>query len=127
EELIVGKVLTVDEIFKDIKYVDVIGTTKGRGFAGTMKKDNYAGMPASHGAKKVHRSIGGTGSMASNRGSGRPKKGRPMPGRYGAERVTVRNLTVVKIDVENHLLLVEGGIPGANGGLVMVRATNKIK
>ena len=65
--------------------------------------------------------------MASNRGSGRPKKGRPMPGRYGAERVTVRNLTVVKIDVENHLLLVEGGIPGANGGLVMVRATNKIK
>ncbi len=127
EDLIVAKVLTVDEIFKDIKYVDVIGTTKGRGFAGTMKKDNYAGMPASHGAKKVHRSIGGTGSMASNRGSGRPKKGRPMPGRYGAERVTVRNLTVVKIDVENHLLLVEGGIPGANGGLVMVRATNKIK
>jgi large subunit ribosomal protein L3 len=124
-EAAVGALLTVGEVFKDIKAVDVIGTSKGRGTAGVMKKYGFGGLPASHGAKKVHRSHGSVGSLASNRGSGRPKKGKRMPGRYGAARRTVRNLDVVRIDADNHLLLVKGGIPGPNGGLVMIRPTNK--
>ena len=82
--------------------------------------------PAAHGAKKVHRQAGSTSSLASNRGSGRPKKGLKPPGRYGNERVTIRNLAVVKVDAENNLLLVRGGIPGFPGALVMVRPTNKV-
>ena len=107
--------------------VDVIGTTKGRGFSGGMKRWNFHGLPASHGAKKVHRSIGSTSSLASNRGFGRPKKGKKMPGQYGDERVTVRNLDVIRIDADNHVILVRGGVPGFNGALVMIRPTNKIK
>lgn len=120
----VGQKLTVD-LFKDIKAVDVIGTSKGRGTAGVMKRHGFQGMPASHGAKKVHRQAGSTGSLASNRGSGRPKKGLRRAGRYGAERVTIRNLGVVRIDPENHLLVVRGAVPGFNGSIVMVRPTNK--
>ena len=112
-------------MFKDIKAVDVIGTTKGRGTTGTMKRWNYHGLPASHGVKKHHRSPGSVGSHASNRGSGRPKRGKKMAGRYGAERVTIRNLRVVRIDAENHLVMVEGAVPGPNGGVVMIRPTNK--
>jgi large subunit ribosomal protein L3 len=103
----------------------VIGTSKGRGTTGVMKRHNFAGMPASHGAKKVHRQSGSTGSLASNRGSGRPKKGIRMAGRYGNERVTIRNLQVVRVDQDNHLLIVRGAVPGFNGSLVMVRPTNK--
>jgi large subunit ribosomal protein L3 len=121
----VGAILTAAEVFKDIKAVDVIGTTKGRGTTGTMKRWNYHGLPASHGVKKHHRSPGSVGSHASNRGSGRPKRGKKMAGRYGAERVTIRNLRVVRIDAENHLVMVEGAVPGPNGGVVMIRPTNK--
>lgn len=120
----IGQKLTV-EIFAEIPAVDVIGTTKGRGTAGVIKRHGFSGMPASHGAKKVHRQAGSTASLASNRGSGRPKKGLRRAGRYGAERVTIRNLTVVEIDAENHLLLVEGAVPGYNGAFVMVRPSNK--
>jgi large subunit ribosomal protein L3 len=91
-----------------------------------MKRHGFAGLPAAHGAKKVHRQAGSTSSLASNRGSGRPKKGLRRAGRYGNERVTIRNLTLVKVDSENNLLLIRGGIPGAPGGLVMVRPTNKV-
>jgi large subunit ribosomal protein L3 len=126
-EVAVGAVLTATEVFKDVPSVDVIGTSKGRGTTGVMKRHNFAGMPASHGAKKVHRQSGSTGSLASNRGSGRPKKGLRRPGRYGAERVTVRNLTVVRIDADNNLVLVKGAVPGFNGALVMIRPTNKKK
>jgi len=120
----VGAKLTV-EMFKDIKCVDVIGTTKGRGTSGVIKRWGFGGMPAAHGAKKVHREVGSTSSLASNRGSGRPKRGKKLPGRYGAERVTIRNLDVVQIDLENNLLLVRGAVPGFNGAFVMVRPTNK--
>jgi large subunit ribosomal protein L3 len=82
-------------------------------------------MPAAHGAKKVHRQPGSTASMASNRGSGRPKKGHKAPGQFGNAQITVRNLDVVKIDKENNLLLVRGAVPGPNGGLIVVRPTNK--
>lgn len=122
----VGDKLTVSEIFSEVKRVDVIGTTKGRGFTGTMKRWNFAGLPASHGVKKVHRSVGGT-NVASNRGFGRPKKGKKMPGQYGAEQVTIRNLDVINIDAENNIILVRGAVPGPNGGVVVVRPTNKVK
>jgi len=121
----VGSKLTVADVFADIKSVDVIGTTKGRGTAGVIKRHGFGGMPAAHGAKKVHREPGSTSSLASNRGSGRPKKGKKLAGRYGAERVTVRNLRVVRVDVENNLLLVHGAVPGFNGAVVLVRPTNK--
>jgi len=121
----VGSKLTVSDLFTDIKAVDVIGTTKGRGTAGVIKRHGFGGMPGAHGAKKVHREPGSTSSLCSNRGSGRPKKGKRLAGRYGAERVTIRNLRVVKIDAENNLLLVQGAVPGFNGAVVMVRPTNK--
>jgi large subunit ribosomal protein L3 len=123
----VGARLVVGDVFKDVKAVDVIGTTKGRGYTGVMKRWNFAGLPAAHGAKKVHRSVGSTSSLAANRGFGRPKKGKKMPGQYGNEQVTIRNLTIVQIDEANNLILVRGAVPGANGGLVLVRPTNKIK
>ena len=121
----VGAVLKAADVFKDVKAVDVIGTSKGRGFTGAMKRHNFGGLRQSHGVKKGSRQRGSIGSHASNRGSGRPKKGIRMAGRYGAERVTVRNLTVVKIDAENNLVLVRGAVPGPNGGFIMIRPTNK--
>ncbi len=135
----VGSILLAAEVFKKVKRkregeevemfppVDVIGTSKGRGTAGVMKRHGFAGLPASHGVKKHHRSPGSIGSLASNRGSGRPKRGRRMAGRYGNERVTIRNLTIVSIDSENHLILVKGAVPGPNGGMVMIQPTNKRK
>lgn len=124
-ELAVGKVLTVAEVFEKVPQVDVIGTSKGRGYAGVMKRHNYKGLRMSHGVKKGSRQRGSIASNASNRGSGRPKKGIRMAGQYGNTRTTARNLRVVRIDAENHVLLVEGAVPGPNGGLVMVRPTNK--
>src|SRR5262249_32695343 len=112
-------------VFKDVAAVDVIGTTKGRGTTGVMKRHNFAGLPAAHGAKKVHRQPGSTASLASNRGSGRPKRGKRMPGRYGAERVTQHNLKVVRVDGDQNLLLVKGAVPGPNGGFIMIRPTNR--
>ncbi len=121
----VGAILTVAEIFKDIPFVDVIGKTKGRGFTGVIKRHNFGGLRHTHGVKKGWRQHGSISSNASNRGSGRPKKGIRMAGRYGNERVTVRNLKVVKIDADKHLILVRGAVPGFNGSVVMIRATSK--
>lgn len=120
----VGQVLKAD-VFTDVKAVDVIGTSKGRGYTGVMKRHNFGGQRATHGVKKVHRHPGGTGALASNRGGGRMKKGKRMAGQYGNERVTARNLKVVKVDAEKNLLLIRGAIPGPNGGYVFVRTTNK--
>src|SRR5439155_24651455 len=103
-----GQLLTAAEVFKDVAAVDVIGTSKGRGTAGVMKRHGFHGLPASHGVKRHHRSPGSVGSHASNRGSGRPKRGKRMAGRYGAARSTVRNLDIVRIDADNNLLLVRG-------------------
>jgi large subunit ribosomal protein L3 len=122
----VGDVLKVEEVFKDIAAVDVVGTSKGRGFQGVMKRHGFAGLPAAHGAKKVHRQAGSTSSLASNRGSGRPKKGLRRAGQHGDARVTIRNLKVVKIDAANNLILVRGAVPGHNGAVVLVRPTNKL-
>lgn len=122
----VGQVLTVDHL-SEVTHVDVVGTSKGRGFSGGMKRHNFGGQPASHGAKKVHRHIGSICSNASNRGtSSMIKRGKRMPGQYGNTRTTIRNLKVVKVDPENNLLLVYGAVPGPPGGYVMVRKTNKL-
>lgn len=121
----VGAIITASDVFAEIPFVDVIANTKGRGFAGVIKRHNYGGLRHTHGVKKGWRQRGSTASNASNRGSGRPKKGIRMSGRLGNERVTVRNLKVVKVDADKNLILVKGAVPGPNGGLVMIRATNK--
>jgi large subunit ribosomal protein L3 len=120
----IGQQLTVGQ-FNEIKAVDVTGTSKGCGFTGVMKRWNFGGLNATHGAKKVHRQQGGTGGLATNRGGGRPKKGKKMAGQYGSERVTIRNIKIVRVDEENNLLLIAGGVPGPIGGMVIVRETNK--
>lgn len=121
----VGHKLTVQEVFEDVKSIDVIGVSKGRGTAGVMKRHGFAGLPASHGAKKVHRQAGSTASLGSTGGGGKPKKGLRRAGRYGNSRVTVRNLKVVQILPEENLLLVRGAVPGFASNFVMVRPTNK--
>jgi len=118
----VGQELKVD-IFSEIKAVDVVGTSKGRGTAGGMKRHNFSGQRASHGVKKCHRHSGGTGCSAS---PSRMFKGKKMAGHYGSARITARNLKVVKIDVDNNLLVVCGAVPGPNGGFVLIQATNKL-
>jgi len=124
-EIKVGAVLSAAEVFKDVKAVDVTGTTKGRGTTGVIKRHNFSGLRHSHGVKKGFRQHGSIASNASNRGSGRPKKGIRMAGRYGAEKVTALNLDVVRIDSEKNLVLVRGAVPGPNGGLVSIRPTNR--
>jgi large subunit ribosomal protein L3 len=124
-DMAVGAEVTV-EALAEVKAVDVTGMTKGRGFTGAMKRHNFSGQRATHGVKKVHRHMGGTGALAANRGGGRMKKGKKMPGRYGNEQVTIRNMPLVKIDKENHLLLINGAVPGPPGMLVVVRETNKV-
>jgi large subunit ribosomal protein L3 len=124
-DLAVGAEITVD-VLAEVKAVDVTGLTKGRGYTGAMKRHNFSGQRATHGVKKVHRHMGGTGALAANRGGGRMKKGKKMPGRYGNERVTIRNMALVKVDKENNLLLINGAVPGPQGTLVLVRETNKV-
>ena len=121
-ELEVGTTVTVEQ-FAEIKKVDVTATSKGRGFAGVMKRHNFSGQRASHGVKKVHRHAGGTGCSAS---PSRLFKGRKMAGQYGNAKTTVRNLELVKVDAENNILLLRGAVPGPNGGLVTVQETNKV-
>lgn len=118
----VGQVLSVD-VFDGVIAVDVIGTSKGRGFSGVMKRHNFSGQRATHGVKKVHRHPGSTGCSAY---PSRIPKGRRMAGQYGAARVTARNLKLVRIDSEHDVLLVRGAVPGPNGGFVMVRPTNRL-
>ncbi|NLT25917.1 MAG: 50S ribosomal protein L3 [Microbacteriaceae bacterium] len=113
----VGQELTV-EAFEVGQLIDVVGTSKGKGFAGTMKRHNFAGVGASHGQHKNHRKPGSIGASAT---PSRVFKGTRMAGRMGGDRVTVQNLTVQGIDVERNLLLVKGAVPGAKGRLVFVR------
>jgi large subunit ribosomal protein L3 len=114
---------TVDvEIFKEVQYVDVIGTSKGKGFAGVMKRHHFGGQPSSHGTERKHRSPGSIASRATWRGQcGKPKKGVRMAGHMGVDQVTTRNHPLVKIDKENNLLLIKGALPGPNGALLFVR------
>lgn len=117
----VGQSLAAD-VVADWKFVDVIGTSKGRGHAGVMKRHNFSGQRASHGVKRVHRHPGSIGQSAD---PARVIKGTRMAGRYGGARVTVRNLKLVRADVENNMVLVEGAVPGPNGGYVVLRHSAK--
>jgi len=117
-------------IFDGVQYVDVIGTSKGKGTAGVMKRHHFGGQPASHGTERKHRSPGSLASRATWRGqSGKPKKGVRMAGHMGMDRVTTRNHPLVKIDKDNNLLLIKGALPGPNGALLFVRksVTAKVK
>ncbi len=118
----IGQQLSV-AVFESVLSVDVTGTSKGRGTAGVIKRHKFRGQRASHGVKKVHRHAGSTGC---NSFPHRVFKGRRMAGRYGDERSTMRNLKVVRVDAENHLILVRGAVPGPNGSYVVIRQTNKL-
>ena len=113
-------------LLAEVKRVDVVGMIKGRGTAGVMKQHNFHGLRASHGVQRHHRAGGSIGSHGCDRGnSGKIKKGKRMAGRWGNERVTVRNLEVVRIDAEDNVILVYGAVQGANGGYIMIRQTKK--
>ena len=113
----VGAEITADH-FVVGQFVDVTGTTTGKGFAGGMKRWNFGGLRASHGVSVSHRSIGSTGGRQD---PGKTFKNKKMPGHLGAERVTTQNLRVVQTDVERGLILVEGAVPGVKGGWIYVR------
>ena len=111
-------------LFQPGDQVDVVGVSKGKGFAGAMKRWNFSGKEASHGTERKHRS---PGSVNAGTTPGRVFKGKKLPGHLGHERVTVLNLEVVECDPERNLLLVQGAVPGPNGGLVLVRNAVKAR
>lgn len=117
----VGATLTV-EIFEGINFVDVVGTTKGKGFAGGMKRHGFKGLVQSHGTERKHRSPGSIAGHGTDRGhGGNIKKGKRMAGHMGSARSTSRNHRLMGIDAENNLLLIKGALPGPNGGYLFIR------
>jgi large subunit ribosomal protein L3 len=121
-----GQEITVGAL-AELKFVDIVGTSKGKGFAGVMKRHNFKGMCATHGTERKHRTPGSIGSHGTDRGHGaKIKKGKRMAGRMGNEQVTVRSLDVVKLDAENNLLLVKGAVPGANDGLLLIKSPGRL-
>lgn len=116
DEVKLGQVFTV-EAFADAKHVSVSGTSKGKGFAGVMKRHNFKGGPGGHGSH-FHRAPGSIGQCAT---PSRVFKGMKLPGHMGSETVTVRNLELVKIDLEQNLLIVKGAVPGGKNGLLTIR------
>ena len=121
-ELAVGSQVKV-EAFANVKAVDVTATSKGRGFSGAMRRHNFSGQRATHGVKKCHRALGGTGRSAF---PSRVVKGAGMAGQFGNARSTTRNQKVVRVDAENNLLLILGAVPGPRNGFVIIQATNKL-
>jgi large subunit ribosomal protein L3 len=122
-DLAVGGKISI-EALADVKMVDVTATCKGRGFSGAIRRHNFSGQRATHGVKKCHRALGGTGASAF---PSRVVKGKRMPGQYGNSTTTVRNQKVVKVDAENNLLLIGGAVPGPVGGYIVIRETNMVK
>lgn len=120
-----GKSITVG-VFADKKFVDVVGTSKGKGYAGVMKRHGFSGFPASHGTERKHRAPGSIASYTSNAGHGAgPKKGKRMAGRMGGCRVTAKNHELVGIDEDRNLLIVKGSVPGPAGGYCIVCSAQK--
>ncbi len=120
-ELEVGSVVKAD-IFAVSDRVDVIGTSKGHGFSGVIKKWNQHRLKMTHGTGPVHREVG---SMSANSSPSRVFKNKHMPGHYGVERVTIQNLEIVKVDADRNLLFVKGNVPGAKGSILTVRQSVK--
>ncbi|MDH5637448.1 MAG: 50S ribosomal protein L3 [Nitrospinota bacterium] len=119
----VGDEIKVD-IFQDVSHVSVTAISKGRGFAGVVKKYGFAGAPMSHGSHEQFRHVGSVGMHSM---PGRVLKGQKLPGHYGCERVKVLNLAVVRLFTDRNLMLVEGSVPGPNGGLVIVERSSRAK
>jgi large subunit ribosomal protein L3 len=119
----IGAELSVEH-FVPGQFVDVVGTSIGKGFAGAMKRHNFGGLRASHGVSVSHRSHGSTGQRQD---PGKTFKNKKMAGQYGSVRITVQNLKVVSADAGRGLLMIEGAVPGANGGWVMVKDAAKRK
>ncbi len=117
-----GSELKVDAVFSSNEKVDVIGTSKGRGFAGVMKRHNFSGFKRSHGVHEYYRHGGSIGTRLT---PGMTLKGVKMPGHMGAARVTVQNMKVVRVDAERNLLFIRGGVPGPDGAFVTVRKAVK--
>jgi len=121
-----GQELKVDALTGTM-YVDVTGTSKGKGFQGTMKRHHFKGLTASHGTERKHRSPGSIGGLCSNRGfGGGLKKGKKMSGQMGNARITQRSLDIVRILPEQDLILVKGPVPGCASGMVMVRTAARL-
>ena len=112
-----GTIVKVDEVFSEGSRIDVVGTSKGRGFAGCVKRHGFRLGPKTHGSKN-YREPGSTGNATT---PGHVHKGKRMPGHYGAKRCTVRNLRVIRVEAERNLLYVQGAVPGPTGGYVLVR------
>jgi len=123
EEVKAGDVLTVADVFEGIKYVDVIGTSKGRGFAGVVRRWGFRGGSMTHGGNNKRR----PGSIGMRQDPGNVRKGHPMSGHMGAKRVTTQNLALVGIRAEDNVLLVAGAVPGPVNGTVIVRKALKKK
>lgn len=113
------------DILKDVRRVDVTGTSKGRGFAGTIKRYGFQRQRTTHGNSKAHRKLGGIGRQYSTH-HGVPK-GKKMPGHFGVERHTIQNIEVVKVDEERNLLFLRGSVPGHRSGFVTIRESVKKK
>jgi large subunit ribosomal protein L3 len=122
EDLETGSELKVD-MFEAGEMVDVTGTSKGKGFAGVVKRHNFSMQDATHGNSLAHRAPGSIGQCQT---PGRVFKGKKMAGQMGVERVTTQNLEVVRVDAERNLILIKGAVPGAAGGIVMIRPSVKI-
>jgi large subunit ribosomal protein L3 len=120
-DLTVGSELTVD-IFADVKKADVTGVSKGKGFAGVVKRWNFRTQDMTHGNSRSHRV---PGSIGQNQSPGKVFKGKKMAGHLGSERVTVQSLDIVRVDVERNLLLIKGAVPGATNGDVIVKPAVK--
>lgn len=118
----VGQEITV-ELFKETAYIDVTAKSIGKGYQGSMKLHNFGGLPATHGVKKVHRSLGSTGNRST---PGRCFPGGERDSHMGAERVTVQNLKVVEIIAEDNIIIVEGAVPGPKNGVVTMQKAKKL-
>ena len=126
EDVELGQILDVS-IFEDVTFVDIIGTSKGKGFQGGMKRHHFKGLEASHGVKRAHRRPGSINGHATNLGTGpKPKKGKRMPGHMGNKRITCRSIEVINIDSDKNILVVKGAIPGANQGMVIIQQAKRL-
>ena len=122
----IGETVTVD-IFSEneVQWVDVVGTTRGKGTQGAMKRWGFGGQCASHGVERKHRSPGSIGGHASNLGTGKIKKGKRMGGRTGGARRTIQSQRLVGVDAEHNVMWIRGAVPGPKGGFVIVRQAVK--